>query len=285
MKTTATIIVLFLLCISRSNSQTLFPLNSGDKWIYWDYPGVFMETDNVGTTAMPNGKEYYEFYQLGSVSSFYRQEGDSVFIFDNYLNDEYLIFDFSASPGDTVTNMLYSGPGDTLRVILESKSSYQIFGVMRENWTFFKDQTGLLDDEINLTVTDSLGITKRQSMWFNWNLSGAIIAGKIYGIITHVDGADESVYDFKLEQNYPNPFNPITKIKFDIPDNTGNDLKNVKLTVYDALGREAAVLFNGTQRVGSYEVEFDAGGMSSGIYFCCLQAGDFLQIRKMTLLK
>ena len=92
MKTTAAIIVLFLLCISRSNSQTLFPLNSGDKWIYWDYPGVFMETDNVGTTAMPNGKEYYEFYQLGSVSSFYRQEGDSVFIFDNYLNDEYLIF-------------------------------------------------------------------------------------------------------------------------------------------------------------------------------------------------
>jgi len=85
---------------------------------------------------------------------------------------------------------------------------------------------------------------------------------------------------FSLSQNYPNPFNPVTNINFSIPK-TGL----VKLTVYDAAGREAAVLFNGELSAGTYNYDFDAAHLASGIYFYTLEAGDFAQTRKMVLVK
>ena len=85
---------------------------------------------------------------------------------------------------------------------------------------------------------------------------------------------------FNLQQNYPNPFNPVTNIIFSIPK-TGF----AKLTVYDASGREAAVLFNGELSAGSYKYDFDASDYSSGIYFYRLEANDFTQTKKMILVK
>ena len=86
--------------------------------------------------------------------------------------------------------------------------------------------------------------------------------------------------EFSLLQNYPNPFNPVTNIKFSIPK-TGL----VKLTVYDASGREAAILFNGELSAGSYNYDFDASQLASGVYFYKLESNDFSQTKKMMLVK
>lgn len=86
--------------------------------------------------------------------------------------------------------------------------------------------------------------------------------------------------NFSLEQNYPNPFNPATKIKFSIPDKSFASLK-----VYDIAGREIRSYINSTISAGTYSVDFDGSGLSSGVYFYMLRAGDFVQTRKMVLVK
>ncbi|MCH7974484.1 MAG: T9SS type A sorting domain-containing protein [Bacteroidetes bacterium] len=89
-----------------------------------------------------------------------------------------------------------------------------------------------------------------------------------------------SVTSFILEQNYPNPFNPSTTIKFSLPSSSFAILK-----IYDALGEEAAVLLNRELTSGTFEVEWNATGLPSGIYFYKLQANEFAQVKKMILLK
>jgi len=86
--------------------------------------------------------------------------------------------------------------------------------------------------------------------------------------------------DFSLEQNYPNPFNPSTSIQYRVSNNS-----QVSIKVYDVLGNEVATLVNEEKPAGSYEVKFDAVGLSSGIYFYKLQAGSLVETKKMILMK
>lgn len=92
---------------------------------------------------------------------------------------------------------------------------------------------------------------------------------------------------FVLNQNYPNPFNPSTKIGFHISDHFENraGFKLVTIKVYDVLGNEVAALINEEKPVGAYEVEFNASGLPSGIYFYQMKSGEFVQTKKMIYLK
>ena len=90
--------------------------------------------------------------------------------------------------------------------------------------------------------------------------------------------------EFGLSQNYPNPFNPETKINFQIPSQ-GTGLVNVKLAVYDITGKEVSVLVNGNLEPGSYEYTFSGNGITSGVYFYRLTAGNNSQTHKMLLIK
>ncbi|NBC64795.1 MAG: BspA family leucine-rich repeat surface protein [Bacteroidetes bacterium] len=85
---------------------------------------------------------------------------------------------------------------------------------------------------------------------------------------------------FTLEQNYPNPFNPTTVISYQLPVNS-----EVRLTVYDMLGRQVATLVDDTQSAGTHSVNFDAGSLSSGVYMYRLQAGSTVLSRKLTVMK
>jgi len=85
---------------------------------------------------------------------------------------------------------------------------------------------------------------------------------------------------YSLEQNYPNPFNPSTTLKYEIPKES-----YITLKVYDILGREVATLVNKQQKAGYYEIDWNAVNNSSGIYFYKIQAGDFLETKKMILMK
>ncbi|MEO8232257.1 MAG: T9SS type A sorting domain-containing protein, partial [Ignavibacteriota bacterium] len=85
---------------------------------------------------------------------------------------------------------------------------------------------------------------------------------------------------YDLLQNYPNPFNPSTKISWQSPVGSHQTLK-----IYDVLGNEVATLLDEYTEAGRYEITFDASRLASGIYFYRLQAGQFIETRKMILLK
>jgi len=93
-----------------------------------------------------------------------------------------------------------------------------------------------------------------------------------------------NVKTFSLSQNYPNPFNPTTTIKYSIPVKVKNFV-DVKLKIYDLLGREVGTLVNEPKSSGNYEVNFNASELSSGVYYYTLNADDFSVTKKMILLK
>ncbi len=85
---------------------------------------------------------------------------------------------------------------------------------------------------------------------------------------------------YGLKQNYPNPFNPTTEIKYQLPE-----AAHVKLTIYNILGQEVVQLVNTQQAIGFYSVKFDASQFASGTYIYRLEAGDFIQTKRMVLIK
>lgn len=95
---------------------------------------------------------------------------------------------------------------------------------------------------------------------------------------------DEVVFDtpqnYRLHNNYPNPFNPTTNINFDLPQS-----QDVRLEVFDLLGRQVALLVDDTLTAGFHSITFDASSLTSGVYFYRIQAGSFVKTQKMMLVK
>ncbi len=98
--------------------------------------------------------------------------------------------------------------------------------------------------------------------------------------VINEDSHSSSPSSFRLEQSYPNPFNPNTTISYQLPSKI-----RVTLIVYDILGCEVARLVDSTEDPGYKRVRFDGTGLSSGVYFYMLKAGDFIQTKKLILLK
>lgn len=95
-----------------------------------------------------------------------------------------------------------------------------------------------------------------------------------------IESLTESEDSFRLNENFPNPFNPSTKISFSIPDNS-----NVSLRIYDITGKEVAMLVNSNLKKGSHQFEWNATQFASGTYFYKLQTEEFIQTKKMLLIK
>lgn len=111
-----------------------------------------------------------------------------------------------------------------------------------------------------------------------WNFAASKLV-----TVTSASGIGEnnsSILSYMLYQNYPNPFNPSTMIKYDIPQNGA-----VTLKIYDVNGKEVRTLVNGYRQAGSYEAEFNADGLSSGIYYYRINAGSYTRVMKMSLIK
>ncbi len=133
------------------------------------------------------------------------------------------------------------------------------------------------------TIKESVKIRKPNSVRTHIAIVNSDIK-KIFGIGKSTSSNTKNNLiptSFELHQNYPNPFNPSTKIAFDLP----KDAK-VKLVIYDILGREIKTLIHNEFRAaGKYITEFNGSNLASGVYFYRLQAGDFVSVKKMVLIK
>lgn len=157
---------------------------------------------------------------------------------------------------------------------------------------------------------DSLGIPLNNNTWrqFKYNLSQfagqrIYIAWRYYMVVNQNSGLWVNIDDvfignhsaigitnisitipekFSLKQNYPNPFNPVTKIRFDIPSGVKN---NIRLDVFDMLGRQTSELLNSPLQPGTYEYTWDAAEYPSGTYFFRLSAENYSETKKMILVK
>ena len=107
-----------------------------------------------------------------------------------------------------------------------------------------------------------------------------VVAEFDFGVVNEVEPIDPSITSFNLYQNYPNPFNPSTKIRFEVPRST-----YLKLVLYDLLGREVRILFEGEALAGINEIELNAENLAGGIYFYQLFSEDFIATKKLMLLK
>ena len=133
------------------------------------------------------------------------------------------------------------------------------------------------------------------SMWKYVNVTGTnnrsgssltsvnILTDSLTVVSVH-QGSNTLPKTFTLYQNYPNPFNPSTKIKFDVAEIRGQK-SEVRLVIYDLLGREVVTLINEKLSPGTYEVVWDASKYVSGIYFYTLKTENFSETKKMILLK
>jgi hypothetical protein len=119
---------------------------------------------------------------------------------------------------------------------------------------------------LTVTVTDSDG--------------GSLEFSIVIVVILQVSNEVEKPMEFALQQNYPNPFNPATSINFTLPTSS-----LVNLQVYNLQGQEVATLINENLSSGAHTVSFDASQLSSGVYIYRIQAGEFMQTKKMMLIK
>jgi len=136
-------------------------------------------------------------------------------------------------------------------------------------------------DATSPTVTPRSGITSITGNQYGYSIPPLSVFHIV--LSTSAVSAEEELgtpIHFRLEQNYPNPFNPSTIVSYQLPA-----ASNVRLTVYDLLGREVALLANGRKAPGSYRVQFDGSGLASGVYLCRLQADTFVQTRLMAFVK
>ena len=113
-----------------------------------------------------------------------------------------------------------------------------------------------------------------------WAVGNSGVISSNYSPATGVENEITGLNDYTLFQNYPNPFNPSTKISFNLPSR-----EFVTLKIYNALGSEVAILLNEDLDAGFHEINFNASGLTSGVYFYEISTGDFAETKKMLLLK
>jgi len=144
----------------------------------------------------------------------------------------------------------------------------------------------VIDDS---TITDTLrSVTGVANTWFYWrvrakNGGGTSLWSPKWAFIPPMDDVTEHQgipSAFSLDQNYPNPFNPSTSITYGLPHKS-----HVTLTVFNMLGQSVAVVDEGEREAGYHDVAFNGNGLASGVYLYRIQAGEFVQTRKLILMK
>ena len=301
MKKIYAITVLLLFTLTKINSQvdsleTIFPLQVGNYWQYQVLQVFFDDTTYSYTFAVvlkdtvigSQSNSYYALKVAFSGKPFSPQDTIRYIRYDS-LSSSIIEYDNIRGRGEStlfklnaVENDCWDYFGievcctaiDTLVVFGEDKQTkiYSTLDSTPPSWGY-----KLAKDFGPIKIGDN------QSWGFLvysvYNLVYAKINGIEYGILS-VDNNIEPRENYLLSQNYPNPFNPSTSIHYAV-----SSRQFVSLKVYDLLGKEVATLINEEKPAGTYEIEFNATNLPSSIYFYRLQAGSFVETKKMVLLK
>jgi len=295
MKKAALIVLLFISFTGSSISwdstaAKFYPLAIGNVWSYHHVSlgGSFcvvvlsqydFAVRIVRDTLMPNGKRYFRF----SNGDLERIDSNSMNVYGYHSSGERIIDSLLAikndyfksyRSGDSATHRI----NDTLQIIC--------FGISRQGKQI--SGNGLIGHHYMLV--SGLGLYSEGFCKFGGStetLNGCIINGVLYGQIIGLEKSEQNILlEFELSQNYPNPFNPYTKIKFSLPAvGERHAFHTTKLIIYDVLGREITTLVNEQLQPGTYEVEWDASNYTSGVYFYKLITAEFVENRKMVLIK
>jgi hypothetical protein len=204
------------------------------------------------------------------------------------LGESYTYQDLAPRPPVNVTAVL-----DSNQVLLSwnknTEADFKSYRIYRDTTEgFIIDSTKLISEQSD---TFFVQVVPKEEINLYYKLTAVDSQGnesvpseEAHIEITSTKERPVTISSYQLYQNYPNPFNPATTINYQIPK-TGF----VTLKVYDILGKEIATLVNEQKTQGRYSVKFDAssaaGGLASGVYFYQLRAGDFIQTKKMILLK
>jgi hypothetical protein len=246
----------------------------------------------VTTTLITGGHKYY--YINGYYH--YRVDSLSANVYQYYptggcawSNNERMIDSLSMRLNDTA----WRNCGTSLFTCIDTNIR-TVFGTQRRTKHFRYYGEGNVGNVYarDIGIISAYGGTGQNL--YGMELLGCVIDGVVYGdtsMLTGISQISSEVPDaFSLSQNYPNPFNPMTKLRFGVMSNVKGQISNVRLTVYDALGKEVEVLVNQQLSPGTYEVEFDGSDLPSGVYNYRLDASASLSItytetRKMVLIK
>ena len=217
--------------------------------------GVLLNEDDAGSFTIQTSKGILAFGRLGDIGAEY---------FDGNI-DEVRIWEVARTQSQLVSTMT-----DTLDSAYYSSADSGLVGYWR--FDVFEDlgvNSDGSDDIRDFSIYENHADTEGNPMLVP---SGALVS---------VEKLDDVLPSgFILTQNYPNPFNPSTTIRFSIVEESF-----VILKIFNSLGEEITTLINEDIIAGSYEVEFDATSLTSGIYFYKLQVRDFVQTKKMVLIK
>jgi hypothetical protein len=211
-------------------------------------------------------------------SLYYRIDSLAGKIYTIKYGNEGVFYDFLSEVGDTII----FDPSDpySSSFYISNEENFSIFGFETRSRTLLP-----LSFEPSVVLVDSIGFYHSEFFefgGFSETLKGFIKNGIVYGdtALTNVNDKINSVNSFYLYQNFPNPFNPVTNIRYSIGSSGF-----VRLKVYDVLGNEITTLINEEKPAGSYSVEFNGSNLASGVYFYKLGTGEFVQVKKMLLLK
>jgi ligand-binding sensor domain-containing protein len=259
-----------------NNNITCITIDAaGNKWIGTGQNGLVMFDDtnwtvyNTSNSGLPSNLITCMTIDAAG-NKWIGTEGGGLALFDD---TNWTVYNTSNS--GLPTNSFYSLTADENGNIWIATYDFGLVKFNRTDWIVFNSSNSGLP--IN-TISD-IAIDKNENVWIA-TYGGGLAVYKEGGVVSVDDKDLITPATFELEQNYPNPFNPSTMIKYSIPSS-----EFVTLKVYDVLGNEVATLVNEEKPAGTYEVKFDAAGLSSGIYFDKLQAGSLVETKKMILMK
>jgi hypothetical protein len=269
-KNTANIIVLDSAAIQSNGSYTLtkVPQDSVDIGIYPNStpPNDWVITYYPSTTYWENAITLYPTGNLtniniGAIRMTATTNNNSVNGIVIRLTDNPL-----ANLKDAV---LYAKSGNTFVrcAVSDGNGVYHLNSLPTGNLKIIVNRLGFTSDSTMVNVTSTSNIDS-----INFYLNRVPVG--IKQISSNVPS------EYKLYQNYPNPFNPTTSIRYSV-----SSIQNVKLVVYNILGKEVVTLVNEKQSPGVYEVIFNGGSLSSGIYFYTLMSGEFKSTKRFVLIK
>ena len=274
---------------SAADSDTVvnyFPLSIGNWWRYQDVyvaEPYFTDTTFVFDTLSINNILYYTVGTNPLYPNHFRYDSiGNVYI---SLNDstEQIRYKFDLMEGDTFMYVHPIWPETTVVTVISTTDTlWTNAGFFSECIQLYVDILGSWDEEFSIWFAPDVGIVRKYyGFGTHVTLYSAKIGTTYYGDIVSIEHDVVSTLKYySLTQNYPNPFNPLTIIEYTLPIRT-----EVNLIIYNLRGQEVTRLHDGEQPAGYHTLSWNASNFASGIYFYRLQAGDFVQTRKMVFLK